>query len=365
MKKVKILHISSAMSWRGGEQQIVNLIEGLELVNQEIDQKVFCAKNSAIEDYLKVNNIPFSSENKNSGISFSFIKSLCQLIKSYHPSLIHIHDSHAHTACVVAHLLSNCKVPIILHRRVDFSIGNSFFSRYKYNYSYIKKVITVSKAVKEIISPIINSEIEVIYSSWRKSSVEGVNKINLREELGINQSAKLVGNIAALTDHKDYITFIKTASTIIENNDNIHFIIAGDGELREKLQRKIHMLGLSEKIHMLGFRKDVVEIMKTLNVFFMSSKMEGLGSILYTAFGCKIPVVSTNAGGIPELVKHKKTGFVAKVGDYRSLSKCIIDALENEDNIITENAYNLALKNLYLNMAESTNKVYLDLLQKC
>ena len=84
MKKVKILHISSAISWRGGEQQIVNLIEGLETVNKEVDQKVYFAKNSALESYLNENSIPFSSGEKNSGLSFSYIKSLYQLIKSYH-----------------------------------------------------------------------------------------------------------------------------------------------------------------------------------------------------------------------------------------------------------------------------------------
>ena len=362
MEKVKILHISSAMSWRGGEQQIVNLIEGLETVNKEVDQKVYCAKNSALESYLNENNIPSSSGKKNSGLSFSYIKSLYQLIKSYRPSLIHIHDSHAHTSCVIAHRLSNCKIPIVLHRRVDFSIGQSFFTRYKYNYPFIKRIITVSKAIKGIISPVTKSKIEVIYSSWRKASIEKVEETNLRKELGVNQSTKLVGNIAALTDHKDYPTFIKTASYIINEHNNIHFIIAGEGELKETLEKKINDLGLKEKIHLLGFRKDVVEIMKTLDVFFMPSKMEGLGSILYTAFGCKIPVVSTNAGGIPELFKHKKTGFATNVGDYRSLSRGILEALENKENIMVENAYKIALENLYSNMAKSTYKVYLDLL---
>jgi glycosyltransferase involved in cell wall biosynthesis len=362
MKKVKILHISSAMSWRGGEQQIVNLIDGLKIVDKEIDQKVYCATNSALENYLKANSIPFNSGEKNSGLSFSFIKSLYELIKSYRPSLIHIHDSHAHTACIVAHRISNCKVPIVLHRRVDFSIGQSFFTRYKYNYPFIKRIITVSKAIKDIISPVTKSKIEVIYSSWRKSSVEKAEKTNLKEELGIHQSTKLIGNIAALTDHKDYPTFIKTASNIINEHDNIHFIMAGEGELKETLQKKINDLGLKEKIHLLGFRKDVVEIMKTLDVFFMPSKMEGLGSILYTAFGCEIPVVSTNAGGIPELVKHKKTGYVANVGDYLSLTRGIFEALEKKENIMVENAYKIALENLYSNMAESTYKVYLDLL---
>ena len=362
IKSIKILHISSAISWRGGEQQIANLVEGLKIVNKEVKQIVFCAKNSAIENYLEENNINFISEKKRSAVSFFFIKSLYKCIKTFEPDIIHIHDSHAHTACVIAHFLGKFKTPIVLHRRVDFKVKRSFFSNFKYKYNYIKKVISVSEAIKNIIHPNVKAPIEVIYSSWRRASISIAGVIDLKKELGISESSKLVGNISALVDHKDYPTFIKTASKIITLYSDIHFVIVGEGELRETIEKKIKSLGLDNKIHLLGFRKDIVEIMKSLDIFFMPSKMEGLGSIIYTAFGCRIPVVATNTGGIPELIKHNSTGYLADTGDYSTLSNLILEVLENKRPLITENAHKLALENLYVNMAESTYKVYLDLL---
>ena len=363
-KTLKVLHISSALSWRGGEQQIVNLIDGLNLINDNIDQMIFCARESAIEKYSISHQISFKSAKKKSAIDLFYLTALSRVIKSYQPDIIHVHDSHAHTACVLAHIFIFSKIPIVLHRRVDFSIGKSFFSNYKYNYSAIKRIITVSKAIKNIINPKVKAPIDVIYSSWRKSFLDESKAINLREELGIPKSTQLIGNIAALTDHKDYQTFVKTAALIIKKDLNIHFIITGDGELKEQIKSQISSLNLEENIHLLGFREDVPEIMKNLDIFFMPSKMEGLGSILYLAFGCKIPVVSTNAGGIPELVKDKETGYTCEIGNSQELSQCLIMVLKQDNNTVIDNAFQVALSNLHVHMAQANHNLYLDLIRK-
>ena len=362
-KILRVLHVSSALSWRGGEQQIVNLIEGLSSVDESIEQILFCSKNSAIEKYATIQNIKFKSAQKKSGFDLLYIIKLFRVIKSCNPNIIHVHDSHAHTACVVAHLLLFSKVPIVLHRRVDFDIGKSLFSNYKYNYTYIKQIITVSKAIKNIIQPKVKAPVDVIYSSWRKSVLEKSGEANLRKELGLANSSKLIGNIAALTDHKDYQTFVETAALTINKNNSIHFIIAGEGALKDQINSHIHSLSLESNIHLLGFREDVTEIMKSLDVFFMPSKMEGLGSILYLAFGCKIPVVSTKAGGIPELVKDKETGYLCEVGNSKELSQCLNMVLQQKNNIVTEKAYQLALSSQYTNMAQMNHSLYLDIIQ--
>ena len=81
----------------------------------------------------------------------------------------------------------------------------------------------------------------------RKSLIDESKLINLREELKLPNSTKLIGNIAALTDHKDYQTFVKTAALIIKKDLNIHFIIIGDGELKEQIESLISSLNLEEK----------------------------------------------------------------------------------------------------------------------
>lgn len=364
-KVIKILHVSSAITWRGGEQQIINLLDGLNSIDENIDQMIYCARNSALENYLILNKLTHKSGKKKTAISFHYISGLISTIINYQPSIIHVHDSHGHTASVIAHILTLSKTPIVLHRRVDFSIGKSMFSTFKYNYAGIKRIITVSEAIKNIVKGKVKAKVDVVYSSWRKSIVDNTKEINLKNELGISDSSILIGNIAALTDHKDYPTFLKTAVTVTNKYENVHFIIAGEGELKIDIENQIDSHDLKNRIHLLGFRKDVIGIMKNLDVFFMPSKMEGLGSVIYTAFACKIPVVSTNAGGIPELVKNKITGFTANVGDSLALSKCIENAMDKslDKNDILETAFQLALDNQFNLMAKKNYNIYLDLLK--
>ena len=95
----------------------------------------------------------------------------------------------------------------------------------------------------------------------------------------------------------------------------------------------------------------------------MPSKMEGLGSILYLAFAFKIPVVSTNAGGIPELVKDKETGYTCEIGNSEELSQRLLLVLEQENSSITDSAYQLALSNLHVHMAQANQNIYVDLIR--
>ena len=85
MGKFKVLHVSSALSWRGGEQQLVNLIEGLDLLHPGLTQRLFCAKNSEIEFYCKENKIAYGSCLKKSGISKTYISGLRKYIKEFNP----------------------------------------------------------------------------------------------------------------------------------------------------------------------------------------------------------------------------------------------------------------------------------------
>ena len=117
---MKIMHISSALTWRGGEQQIAWLIDGL--AEKGVSNFVFCAANSAMQTHCEKNNIPFSTYSKNNGVSFSVARKLAKNAKKNQIDLIHMHDAHAHTYAVIAASFFNCKQKMILSRRVDFPI---------------------------------------------------------------------------------------------------------------------------------------------------------------------------------------------------------------------------------------------------
>jgi L-malate glycosyltransferase len=317
---VTILHISTASSWRGGEQQLANLIKA----NKDLcNNLVLCAKGSEMQKHCLKNDISFFAFNTSFGGRYRagfLLKSLCQ---KYPVSLIHCHDSHAHTIAVTASILG-LNLPVVVHRRVDFPIGRSWFSSYKYNHPAIAGYICVSDAIREIMLASLKpaKKVITIHSAidFDRFKHAGTDPSKLKKELGLPDDSILIGNTAALAPHKDYVTFVRTAELLVSNHPDWHFVIIGNGPLRQQLAQLIGTKKLGNNITLAGFRSDLPELLGGLDVFLMTSKTEGLGTSLLDAFYVGVPVVATRAGGIPELVEDGNTGLLADVADAEALA---------------------------------------------
>ena len=125
---MNVLHVSSALSWRGGEQQITYLLE--ELKNLGIANQIFCPVDTPLAKIASQNGFkihPYIKKNLNPRIAKK-LKNICIQEKI---ELIHLHDSHSHTYGVMAASLYHLRIPMILGRRVDFPIKRSVFSKWK------------------------------------------------------------------------------------------------------------------------------------------------------------------------------------------------------------------------------------------
>jgi glycosyltransferase involved in cell wall biosynthesis len=108
-------------------------------------------------------------------------------------------------------------------------------------------------------------------------------------------------------------------------------VIAGDGPLRESLEAQIARLGIGDRVKLLGYRSDVPNLLRTLDLFVLSSCEEGLGTSVLDAMVCRVPVVATVAGGIPEMVTVGETGSLVPSRDPEALAAGIIEALTCRD----------------------------------
>jgi glycosyltransferase involved in cell wall biosynthesis len=336
---MNILHISTPMSWRGGEQQLAYLAEQLEPhINKQV---IACAKGGAFEEYARfahLKTIELSAGILGLYSNSMMIKKLC---KGQKIDLIHVHDSKAHTIAYLSAKLGN-KVPIIVSRRVDFPVGKNALSRAKYNYPGIKNIICVSEKIKEITGRGIKdkSVLSVVYDGIDVEQLKQVKPLNLHKEFDLPDYYKIVGNIAALAPHKDYFTWVDTAEILVLQNKKIKFLIVGEGPLEEEIREYIQKKGLEDEIIMTGFRRDAKSILAALDVMLISSVTEGLGSSILDAFACGVPVVATAAGGIPEIVIHKQTGLLAPVKATERLAELVLKYIENPAlrDTITANA---------------------------
>ena len=325
MNPIKVLHLNSERTWRGGEKQISILLEELTKNYIDINFIVVCRLNSPLYHYCikkKYTTIGLKFRNELDLFSAYQLKKIC---KNYHIDIIHIHAARAHAIAFLSYLLFKNRVKVILSRRVDYHIKNNFFSIAKYNYPSIKKVLCVSYEVKKIISNSLkNSKIcEVVFDGIDCNLSIDIRK-TLYEEFNLPPETIIIGNTSALTEQKDYPTFLKAAVLILKEIPNARFFILGDGFLRSSLEKMTVDLLIDKYVFFLGFREDVLEILSQFHLFLFTSQFEGFGSSLLNAYSLKVPIVASNVGGIPEVVEHNKTGFLASVHNSEEFSKYAI-----------------------------------------
>lgn len=345
---MKVLHLSSEYTWRGGEQQIAYLID--ELNKLEVENYVACRKGSVFEKHCKENfiehiSLPF--KNSYELASAIEIRNFCKYMEI---DILHMHSSRGHTIGVMSSLLGN-KSKLVLSRRVDFPVKDNLLSKWKYNYAKIRKIICVSEKIKEVMSPFIKNKkrLVVAHSGIDINRFKGNQNTGiLHREYELASDVKIVANISALADHKDYPTFINAVEQFKKiSKEKVKFFIVGEGSLRGEIESLINQKGLKNDIILTGFRKDIADIFPEIDVFLITSKEEGLGTTVLDAFANKIPVVATAGGGIPEMVKNEKTGLLYPIGDAKNLAKGVQKILKDQElaSNLTSGAYHLLESN--------------------
>ncbi len=130
---------------------------------------------------------------------------------------------------------------------------------------------------------------------------------------------------------------------MLKQRSDLYFFIIGTGELKDDLIRYADLKKVSSHLFFIGFRSDSRVLMKTFDLLLMSSQTEGIPLTIYEAFAEEIPVVTTNAGGISEVIINNETGFHTPVKDSQSLAKNALKVL-NDKTLkckLTDNALNL------------------------
>ncbi|MCR4416193.1 MAG: N-acetyl-alpha-D-glucosaminyl L-malate synthase BshA [Ignavibacteria bacterium] len=123
-------------------------------------------------------------------------------------------------------------------------------------------------------------------------------------------------------------------------------ILAGDGPDRSECEKLVRELNLKNDVYFLGKQEAVVDILNAGDIFIMPSQSESFGLSALEAMACGLPTVTTSIGGLPELVVHNETGYIAEIGDVERMAKYTIDLLTNSNKYkkFSENARKRAVE---------------------
>jgi L-malate glycosyltransferase len=152
----------------------------------------------------------------------------------------------------------------------------------------------------------------------------------VHEAFWLPHQAPVVGNVAALVPHKGQRYLIDAAHLVVQEIPDARFVILGEGELREHLEKQVREHHLEKHVLLPGFRTDVLGCIKGFDLFVMSSVTEGLGTSLLDAMACSRAIVATRAGGIPEIVEDEVNGLLVPTRDHTSLARAIVRALKDD-----------------------------------
>jgi glycosyltransferase involved in cell wall biosynthesis len=330
---LSLFQIDAGKEWRGGQRQSLFLAKELKrrgLPFFFIVQPESPLHQKACEAELPV--LPFKMRNE---FDLPAILRLAWAMKRKKCLLVHFHD--AHSAAVGSVAASLAKVPFrIITRRVDFPLKKNYFSRRKYMKN-VDAIIAISEGVKKVLveGGVDPENVEVIssgidFSSFEEDSVALTSKDYLHREFSLAVDDYLVGIVAHLADHKGHQYLIQATKILKQQAPKIKTIIVGEGPLSMELDRQAKELDVEDIIFFLGFRKDIPKILSSLDLFVLSSHLEGMGSSILDAMASRLPVVATKVGGIPEVVIHGETGLLVPPRNPSALARAILMLYSNK-----------------------------------
>lgn len=322
-RPLRILHVNSARTWRGGEQQTLWLCQGLQQRGHEIF--LACQPSSELRRRAHAAGIRVCPVAMWGEWDLWAVRNLINTIRRNVIEIVHFHTAHAHTLGLLAAQVA--KVPIrVLTRRVDFHIHKHLLNRWKYGLG-LTEIIAISEGIRNVLieDGLAPERVTTIRSGIQLQRIENIGDGSyLWDEFAIPEDSLIIGIVGALAPHKHHQNFLEAAAIVKRSLPNVRFLVVGDGELRAELERSSASRGLSEDVIFTGFRRDVLEITKILDIFVLSSYLEGMGTAILDAMALGKPIVATQVGGIPEIVLQGINGFLVPPRDPNKLAGAIL-----------------------------------------
>ena len=318
---MKIMHIIGGAEKGGSRTHLITLAK--ELLNRGIKVEIVCFIDDVVAAEARAHDISVKVFPMKNAYDLRVISKLSRYIHLSKPHLIHTHGVRANFIGRLANLGNDIPLLTTVHSSIRYDYGSAFKAR---SYHAIDRMtrgltnqfIAVSDAIAaELIEDGIDAKkITRIYNSLALDFPLTNRAVSsIRQELGIDAAIPLLITVGRLESVKNHRMLLDIFELLKANNIDYHGLIAGDGSLRVELEQLAQDKGLNDRVTFLGFRKDVYQLLKASDIFLLTSTMEGFGITLLEAMAAKIPVIVTDVGGMPEIIRIAHNGYVVPADD--------------------------------------------------
>lgn len=361
---MKVLHINTERTWRGGEQQTLNLIRAVSAAG--VESLLLCPPGSPLCRRAQAAGVAVRPVQMAGEADLAAAFRIRRIVRQGGFRLVHAHTSHAHTLAYLATV--GLAVRRLVTRRVEYSIyRRSFFGLNGLKYRRMTdRIIAISARIREVLAAdgLDPDRIALIPSGVDPERFAGERPEPVASEFGIRPAERVVLNVGHLVGIKGQRTLIEAAPAVIERVPEARFFILGEGPLRADLARRIAALGLEGRVHLTGFRADVGGFYRRADLLAAPSLSEGLGTAVLDALALGIPVVAAASGGLPEIVRDGVTGRLVPPADPAALAAALVELLTQPElcrrlgaagRLMVQREYSITV------MAERTLALYREL----
>jgi glycosyltransferase involved in cell wall biosynthesis len=343
MADVRLLELRNTYKWGGGPDKTILLsaerhdrarVEVVVVYIRDARDREF-----SIGDKARAKRLTYYEVEERGKLDFRVLPALQEIVLRHNINLIHSHD---HKSDLFAYLLrwwlwrrsftllSTAHAWVMLglkgeiYRRLDLSLMHRFDHLIAVSHS--TKAEMVEAGVPEGLITVIHNAIDT--NTWSACGVA----TTLREELAISPTAPVIGYVGRIMPEKDLETWLRAAALAARQHPDAQFILVGEGKddmTLKALRRLASSLGIAEQVHFPGYRGNLLPVYAACDVFFLSSRREGLPNSILEAMAMGLPVVTTDVAGAKELVLDGQTGYVSPQGDVESLARALLALLGN------------------------------------
>lgn len=310
---MKILEIITPSRIGGAETHVASLIQGLSEMGDMIT--VFCPSGRPFVRYLEERGIHPITWKTYGKVDPVTVLRLSDLIRTHEIDIVHTHLSTASLlGGIAAHLAKRPQIATI-H---GFNTATCFRKA--------DRIIAVSEAVKTYLleQNIPEDKIRVIYNGIHLDNYQKIPVETARKKYKIPPGIFLVGIFGRLSSEKGQQIAVEGWKKVADICPDANLMLVGSGKNKKYLKERIQELGLENRISLRGFIPNPQDLMCACNVVLVPSLKEGFGLAAVEAMTLQRPVITSDAGGLREIITDGETGLTFPVGDPDSLAESVL-----------------------------------------
>jgi len=340
-EKIRILHIITRLIPGGADENTIQTVRGLDPRHYKVDLVIGRQYDAAFLARARLDNVIILPDLLRQPSMWHDLRAIVSLIRLIRRNRYHIVHTHTAKAGIIGRLASAVnRTPVVVHTLHGSTFHRSLSPLTALFYRLLERLaahvtnqfVTVGNDLRDIYLRAgigdperyvtIRSGLDLRRFQLPPMLVASKRK-KIRAELGIPESAFVIGSASRLEPRKGQNFFLQAAKSLAQQHEQVCFIIAGDGPSARELRLLSQALDLEDRVWFLGHRPDIEDVISAMDVFVLTSLWEGLPQVLVQSAALGKPIVTFDIEGAREVVQPGENGFIIAKGDVPALIRAL------------------------------------------